>query len=209
MPRYILLLAFAFYCFPTLGQIKAITEEGDEVLLSDNGTWAYVSKIKKAHTIIPDTVYEEKSSNATFLVKGKKVNYGVYVNPKKWKFEKPDNGDAIEYDFQHKTLDIYASTIPEQIPIPFGTLKGLALENIRSSAPDANIIEEGVRVVNGILVHSLVIKATIQGINFTYLGYYYCSDLDTIQFVAYTSDNLFAKHRKEIEEFLKGFTIID
>ena len=71
-------------CF---GQQKALTETGDEVILYDDGTWKYTNQ---AETTFIDTnkVEFKKNDNSTFLLKSKKFNIGVWINPKKWKFIK-------------------------------------------------------------------------------------------------------------------------
>jgi hypothetical protein len=54
----------------------------------------------------------------------------------------------------------------------------------------------------------LQMTGTIQGIKFTYFGYYYSNANGTIQFLTYTSDNLFSSYQKDIEEFLNGLVEI-
>ena len=51
-------------------------------------------------------------------------------------------------------------------------------------------------------------NGTLEGINFTYLGYYFSSPKGTVQLITYTSSNLVNEYRKNLEELLNGFTII-
>ena len=50
---------------------------------------------------------------------------------------------------------------------------------------------------------------TIQGIKFTYYGYYFSSPNGTIQLLTYTSSNLLNEYKKEFEDFLNGFVTFD
>lgn len=66
------------------------------------------------------------------------------------------------------------------------------------------VVKEEYRYVNGLKVLMIQMTGTIQGIRFTYYGYYYTSDNGTIQFLTYTGENLFEGYLKEIEPFLNG-----
>ena len=43
---------------------------------------------------------------------------GIWLNPKKWNFQKADNNDAAEFDFELKGEDLYAMLISEKMEIP-------------------------------------------------------------------------------------------
>ena len=43
----------------------------------------------------------------------------------------------------------------------------------------------------------------------TYFGYYYSNSKGTVQFVAFTSKNLFPKYKTEMENLLNGFMGIE
>ena len=48
---------------------------------------------------------------------------------------------------------------------------------------------------------------TIQGIKFSYFGYYYSDKSGSTQLLAYTASNLADKYKIEIENFLNGLSI--
>jgi hypothetical protein len=79
--------------------------------------------------------------------------------------------------------DGYAMIIAERIEIPLGEIRQIALQNAREAAPDAKIIEEGRRRVNGADVLLLRMEGKASGIAFTYLGYYYGGPAGTVQVV--------------------------
>ncbi|HUH73951.1 MAG TPA: hypothetical protein VLZ75_06035 [Chitinophagales bacterium] len=189
-------------------QLNALTETGDEVILYNNGTWKYLNDKKSAeHIKIPTNNKKfTKNEQSTFLVKSKKVNVGVWINPKKWNFSKGESGDAFEFRFINKEDDLYSMLITEKVEIPLEVLKEIALENARSVSPDIKLIDQEYRTVNGLKVLMLQMSGSIQGIKFTYLGYYYSSPKGTIQLISYTGESIFKNHISEFEALLNGFT---
>ncbi|KAB2869110.1 MAG: hypothetical protein F9K37_08835 [Bacteroidales bacterium] len=187
-------------------QVKAITETGEEVFLYDDGTWKYVDNNSTLNSEIPvnDTKFI-KDKNSSFLVKSKKLNFGIWINPKEWSFTKGTDSDAFEFQFVLKGEDLYAMLITEKMQIPLESLKGIALENAKNVAPDTKIIKEEYRTVNGIQLLMMQMTGTIQGMRFVYYGYYYSNQNGTVQLLAYTGENLLKNYVDEIELFLNGF----
>lgn len=187
------------------GQISAVTGTGDEVLLYDDGTWKYVDGITdEAEILVNDQVFK-KDESSTFLVSSKKLNVGVWIDPKSWSFVKGTGDDAQEFQFQKKGEDLYGMMIAEKMQIPIETLKGIAIENARGVAPDLKVIKEEYRKVNGTTVLMMQMAGTIQGVKFTYYGYYYSNDQGSVQFLTYTGENLLDDYLDDIELFLNGF----
>ena len=107
-------------------QISAVTETGDEVILYEDGTWKYLNDSIIENAEIPVNEKEFlKSKKSTFLVKSKKLNVGIWINPKNWSFTKGIENDAFEYQFRKKGDDLYAMLISEKMQIPIETLKGV------------------------------------------------------------------------------------
>ena len=94
--------------------------------------------------------------------------------------------------------------ITEGIEIPLLSLRDIAIENARRAAPDLEIKKEEYRTVNGVKVLCLQMNATIRGIPFSYLNYYYSSKSGSIQLLTYTSANLFNGYRSRMEMLLNG-----
>lgn len=186
-------------------QIKAVTETGDEVWLYTDGTWKYVNEdISKFAVIQENPAKFEKDQGSTFLVKSTILNMGVWIKTSDWSFKKGEDGETAEYYFQRKGEDLYAMMISEKIPIPIDNLKTIALENAKKAAPDVKVEKEEYRNVNGIKVLMMKMSGTIQGIRFTYYGYYYSNDSGSLQFISYTGESLFKKYKTDIEKLLNG-----
>ncbi len=191
-------------------QTSAVTDKGEEVILYDNGTWTYKNPDTKSswNTRI-DTVIMNKDASSSFLVKGEKFNYGIWLNPKKWKFKKSDGSDGpTELKFSLIGEDAYAMIVAERIEVPMNDLKELAFKNALKVSPDVRIVYEDIRKINGLLVNCMEMEGTISGIKFSYFSYYYSSPSGTIQFVSYTSQNLLKKYKPELEKLLNGLVVL-
>ncbi|PWG05400.1 hypothetical protein [Polaribacter aquimarinus] len=206
MKSYFLLLIICSFSLQSFSQIKAVTESGDEVVLYHDNTWKYLNdSINNNKNIITNNHKFETNKKSTFLVKSKTLKVGVYINPKKWSFEKNPDTEAAEYSFQMKNEDLYGMIITEKTQIPLLSLKDLAVENAKEVAPDIQIDKEEYRYVNGKKILMIQMSGTTQQIKFKYFSYYYSSDLGVVQLITYTSLNLFKDYEKRMEDFLNGF----
>jgi hypothetical protein len=194
----------------TQAQQKAVTETGDEVILFDDGTWEFQNEDKLIDKKTPtnSTIFK-KDEESTFLLKSSRLNIGVYLNPKIWSFKKATDNLAAEYELQLKDGDLYGMVITDKVEIPFETLKLIALENGQAAAPDLKIVKEEYRIVNGLKVLLLQLNGTIQGIKFSYYGYYYSNTNGTVQILTYTSQSLLDSYKPESEKLLNGFVEIN
>ena len=186
-------------------QINAVTESGEEVFLYDNGTWKYTNEKDDAEGEIKlnDKPFT-KDKNSTFVVKSKKTNIGIWINPKDWSFTKSASNEDAEFQFQKKGEDLYAMLIAEKLEIPLEALKNIAIQNAKTVATDIKVVSEEYRNVNGIKVLMMQMAGTIQGMKLVYCGYYYSNDTGTIQLLTYTGENLLKNYHDDIETFLNG-----
>lgn len=210
MKKNALLLTFLFSITFIQAQKRAVTENGDEVFLYDDGSWKYKNEkdIKEVETTVNPKKFK-KDDNSTFLIKSNKLNVGFWLNPKKWSFKKAETNTEAEYEFQLKDGDLYGMALTEKVEIPLETLKYIALDNGKSAAPDLKIMHEEYRTVNGVKVLMMQMNGTMQGIKFSYYGYYFSSEKGTTQFITYTSQNLLKEYTKDCEELLNGFVEIN
>jgi hypothetical protein len=207
MKKIIIASSFVFTALQAAAQVQAVTSNGDEVVLYTDGTWKYVKKTEDKKIDTNKTVFI-KSPESGFLLKSNIVTTGIYVNPKKWSFKKSDADGEAEYNFQLKAKDAYGMLMAERVEIPLESLRKIALENAKEASPDVSITHEEYRIVNGIRLLHLQMDGTIEGIRFSYLGYYYSYEKGTVQFLTYTSQNLLKEYRKDMEDLLNGFVIV-
>lgn len=187
---------------------RAVTDEGDIVILNDDGTWHFddptAVEVEEIPTNEQPFVKPDKSS---FKVKSTRNNSEVWLDAKKWTFEKSKSNDAAEYSFVLKGKDLYGMFITEQIEIGIESLTQIALDNAKAGAPDMKVIKKEYRNVNSVPVIYMEMQGTLQGTSFTYLGYYHSNESGTTQFITYTGTSLVKKYRSEIQDFLNGFSI--
>lgn len=205
------LVLFSFLSISlTQAQQKAITEIGDEVILYDDGTWIYqnIDQASENETPINPEKFE-KDEKSTFLLKSNNLNVGFWLNPKLWSFSKALESPDFEYQLQLREGDLYGLVITEQVEIPLKLLKTIALDNAREVAPDVKIIKEEYRTVNDLKVLQLQFSGTMQGLKFSYYGYYFSNENGSVQFITYTSPKLLEKYKPEIEKLLNGLVEIN
>ena len=187
-------------------QQKAVTELGEEVFLYKNGTWKYVNQEDNENKITPtNPEVFVKDPDATFLLKSKTTDIGFWIDPTEWTFQKAVENPDAEYELTLKGEDLYGMIITEKLEIPMENLKDIAVENGRAAAPDLEVVQEEYRMVNGNKVLFLQLNGTLQGIKFTYYGYYYSSNAGTVQFIMYTSQDLLKSYIEDCEKALNGF----
>jgi len=214
---YKLIIAAALFSITLTAnaQQKALTENGREVILYENGTWQYTGDSSattgnSSDSITTNPVKFAKTSKATFAVKSNTVNVGVYINPAIWSFTPHKQNEPIpEYAFYTKSADIYGMLITEKTQIGLENLREIALANAKKASDDVRVTNTEYRTVNNQKVLCLELKGTIKGIKFVYFGYYYSCEGGTVQLLTYTSQQLYASNKKAMEDFLNGFTIYD
>lgn len=206
-----LLTLFVSLCLlPLSAQIKGVTETGEEVILFEDGSWRYANEEEAIAKEIPTNPEKfEKPEEASFLLKSKKLEVGIWLNPKEWSFKQATDNEEAEYELQLKGEDLYGLILTEKVEIPLENLKNIALQNGRAVAPDLRVVKEEYRNVNGLKVLHLQLNGTTQGIKFTYYGYYYSGPNGTVQFITYTGQNLLEQFLPQCEELLNGLSLVE
>lgn len=207
MTKYFLALAVLYFSqgLHLQAQIKALTEEGDEVYLLEDGTWHFVEeKDFQKISIAENSIEFIKNTKATFPVKSKKTNQVVYLNPKEWTFFKSENNPSAEYEFRHVDDEIYGIIINEKFEIPIEALKDIAVSNAKKVAPDTKVEALEYRIVNGKKLIAMKMIGTVHGLKLFYFGYYYSSSSGSTQLLAYTIDSIKERNLQAMEIFLNG-----
>lgn len=207
--RILSVMFLLFIAFNLFADQKAVTEEGDMVILHDDGTWVYEDgKADSVDVIKTNPKKFVKNKDSVFLLKSTKTNSAFWINPKKWSFEKNvNNHDSAEYTFNVKGSDLYGMVISEQIEVDVDELVKLAFNNAKNVAAGMKVVKKEYRVVNGNKVIYMEMEGTIQSIKFTYLGYYFSNSSGSTQFLTYTGSGLVDKYRADIDDLLNGFVI--
>lgn len=203
-------LALLTLSMGVFSQIKAITEDGKEVVLLENKTWRFVNESdeKTLSEIATNTTDFTKAKDATFLLKSKKVEAGLYFNPKKWKTAPPSSFPTAEYIWQN-TVDpnnlMVSMMATENAPIQtLKNLKDIILSTIQSKADFFRLNTSEYRTVNGLKVLYLDYSINTKGMDFRYIGNYYLTEEGYCNIVAFTYEKNFDKNFTEMQSFING-----
>jgi len=183
-------------------QETAITESGQKVIIMPDGTWHLESPV----TIL-DAAIKHFNRPITSTTKAQ-INHGkslIYYSSKLWICKGVEEGGRLS--FGHRNGDGTVMSITERIEVPMDTLREQVIANAKKAAPDLKIVSEEPQIINGKNFLVMEFKATIKGIPFQYLGYYYTGNAGSIQVFAYTAQNLFEEYRKDFTNFLNGVVI--
>jgi hypothetical protein len=200
----LVIVLFLFFAWPNffhqaLGQTRARTEKGENVILYPDGTWKYVTGSALASKYI-------KPASAQKLFRTDRGNFGIWYDEKKW--VAPKKPDEERWLFSLIYGDAYVVVIPEEIKIPVTSLKKFLLERLKGSkASGVKVVFEENRVVNSREVLCLKIDLTLEGIEVRYYGYLYGGEEGTIQVLAYTGQSIFDKYQQELTNFLNGLVV--
>lgn len=183
--------------------IRARTDGGREVILNADGTWKYAAEPAPKPSV---SAGFNKSASAKTLFKAERGNFGLWYDDTKWHLS-PKAQEPGRTTFDLKRGDGYGVFIVEELGMPIASLKKIALSNAKDVAPDAKIIFEETRVVNGKEVLCMKIDGTIEGIPFRFYGYYYGGKEGTVQLLTYTGQVLFEKYEQDFLSFINGLEI--
>ncbi len=135
-------------------------------------------------------------------IEGADVNYSLSYDPAEWTFTKSTDGSASEYDFENSNGSVFGQVIAEELELDMDTLEETVLANAQAADPKAEITSSTDKMVNGKNVRVLEMKATIEGLNFVYYGYYYTGAEGTLQVMTWTTSNLSDKYRADADVVL-------
>ncbi len=209
----ILFIALFLYSTTAISQIKGITEDGKEIVLFENKTWKFVNESDAAalETILTNPTKFERDKAGTFLIKSKKLNSGIYFNPKEWKVSTQTSFPLVEYMFTKLNTDpqTMAFLLTEKVQIPtYKNLKDIAISNIQRVADYFRLKESEFRTVNGLKVLCLRYVANTKGLDFEYMVYYYLESDGYSAFSVFSPQKDFEKNLAKTEELLNGLVAV-
>ena len=210
--KKIFTLAVLLQSLTFIAQQRALTEDGKEVVLFDNGTWKFVneSDAKALETTITNNNLFEKSRNASFLMKSKKLDVGVYFDPKKWKLATQNISPHVEYFFAERNSNdgYFGFMITEKVQIAtLKNLKDLIIENVNRNVDYFRLKESEYRTVNGMKVLYIRYAANTKGMDFEYSGNYYINSDGYAGVVGFSSQKMFENSFGAIQELINGISL--
>lgn len=206
--KKLIISALILLSYQAEAQIKAVTDEGKEVVLFDNGTWKFAndSDAKALETITTNETPFTKDKTSTFLYRSKKVNAGVYVNPKIWKFTDAFKTPVLEYAFiNNLNSNLFGIFTSETVEVGIlKNLKELLVTTTQSRADYFRLKESEYRTVNGLKVLYLRYLVNAKGLDFEYQTYAYLTDNGYCSITAYSFSKYFDQYKKELDQYING-----
>ena len=207
--KYSLLMVLLITVWPVTATcqepVHAKTDSGKEVILNADGTWKYATEAPPKPN--PSAGFN-KSAGANKVFKSDRGEFSIWYDETKWQL-RPKSADSEpgRTSFNLRRGDGYGILITEEIGMPISSLKKVALDNAKEIAPDARVVFEETRTVNGKEIVCMKIDLTVEQIPFRYFGYYYSGKQGTVQFLTYTAQNLFEKYEQDFVGLLNGLEI--
>lgn len=200
--------------FYTCAQVKAVTEDGNDVILFDNGTWKFVneSDAQSLEKIDENPAVFGKSTDQSILMKSSRLDAGLYYNPKKWKISNQTPAPHIEYFFTDKNIEnpLFGFMTTEKLQIhDLKSLKNLMLASIQKNVDYFRLKQSEYRTVNGLKVLYLRYAANVKGLDFEYGTYYYLTNSGYCAVVFYSAQSEFEKNSAAAGQFLNGIVKTD
>lgn len=190
-------------------QVKGVTEDGNDVILFDDGTWKFVneSDAQTIEKIDENPAVFSKTKDQSHLLKSSKLDAGLYYNSKIWRISTQNVSSHIEYFFRDKNPEnpLFGFMTTEKMQIAdLKSLKNLMLANIQRNVDFFRLKQSQYRTVNGLKVLYLRYAANVKGLDFEYGAYYYLSNSGYCSVVFYSAQNEFEKNAVVAEQFLNG-----
>jgi hypothetical protein len=130
------------------------------------------------------------------------VKMKLKYDPAQWKQRPTDEDGRIS--FALSAGDGYAMIITERIPIPTDLLPEIVLGNAQSVDPNARIVFQEKRRINGLEVWFVKIEAEVKGIPLIYSDYLFGGNNGTVQVITYTGKYLLGEYERDFVGFLNG-----
>jgi len=210
-PFCVLLLTIACVCVLALSAVadkRAKTEDGKSVILYEDGTWLYADDKPAVQARITEIKEYRHDKAASVEYKGKRGTFVLYLPSTVWKKTAAPRNTTAEVQFVHKDKDAYGMILFDHARVPVKKLMQSAVEHLKRSDPDAQIMLAEKRRVNGNEVSCLLSKVTIKGNPFIFYGYYYTGEAGSIQLITWTGESQFGEMKPDMETFLNGFDVV-
>lgn len=205
--RHILLVIFCFPFF-VMSQINAVTEDGYQIQVFEDGTWKYVDTTLNEKLFIKknDSIFKVPK-NSTLNVSSKILDANIMINEDDWYFIPSASEDITEFSFNNKKVEIYGLLISEKASIPLENLRNIAIINARDYIENLKLIEEEYRFVNDLKVLYMCFEGEVEKMQLRYNNYYYSGEDGIVQFITYARKDIAISNAHKMFNLLNGFTI--
>jgi hypothetical protein len=170
--------------------VFAKTADGRVIILSPDGTW-------KEFVNVP---YDKK------VFHGKNNKYKITYQPEKWTL-KSENERGLDCLFHDKGENGFALVVSEKVEVPLSMLSDTIVAHMRKLATSAELINSEKIEISGYQFLKIRLRVTVENVDYIYYGYCGSGEWGTLQFLCYTSKNIFEEVRPIFDELLSGLEI--
>ena len=170
--------------------------------------------VTSSSTSTPDNSVNEvvtlsKPQSANLKIKSKVNSTIVYVDDSSWKFEKilKENTNA-EYNFTLENTAVSGRLVTEKIALNPKILTQAALFNMRKVDPNAKVVKQEKRKINGNDVIYMEMLSSAKGLEFKLFGVYHSNESGSTQLVVFTLKDLEKDYNEQIQGLLAGFDVV-
>ena len=199
---------FLIICLPlfSYGQIDAVTEDGYQVQLFEDGTWKYLDITLNEKRFIKENDTLFKAPNTSKVsVNSDIVDIQVKLNTIDWSYAQSPNTEDSEFSFSNNYHDIYGLMIAEKSKIPIENLRNIAIINARDNVKGLKIIQEEYRNVNNVKVLYVCFEGEVEKLSLRYNNYYYSGDDGVVQLITFAEKQVAIANEQNIFKLLNGF----
>jgi hypothetical protein len=151
-----------------------------------------------------------KPTESTLLIESKIYKVGVYINPDIWQLTNANQIEpGAEYYFITKSDDGLASLSYENVVANLSEIPQIALNNLKKSYPDGEVVYSEYRVVNSTKILYVGMRGTLVGHKLIFLRYYYANEKGVFRLSAYTNEAHWNNSKNELQHLLDGLVILE
>lgn len=191
--------------------LTACAAPGRTVVLKPDGTWTYADDPAGNRPTGEVLQVYTKPGSATESAKGERVPYALWYDPAKWRETDPGNfTEESEKGLVHRGQGAYAHVIVSRITAPLESYARTVIPvSQRRGVKDAKLVRQERRRVNGATIMHMHMEGTTEGARMVWLMHIYAGPRGVVQVIAFTGQNLFWEHAKDMEELLNGLVPVE
>ena len=156
-----------------------------------------------------DVVTLSKPQSAKFKIESKVNSSVVYLDDSNWKVEKVQKENAnSEYNFTLDNTAVSGRLVTEKVALNSKILTKAALFNMRKIDPNAKVVKQEKRNINGNDVIYMEMLSSAKGLDFKLFGVYHSNEAGSTQLVVFTLKDLVEDYNEQIQGLLAGFDVV-
>ncbi len=149
-----------------------------------------------------------KAPTSKVRVKTSVDKFTLWVDETKWKQEESDTPGMLT--FVHVNSDVGTAVLTDRLGSRPELMRDLALEAFKRGDPNARVISEEKRIVNGRQVLAFEISAKVEGVPTKIFGYSHGGSSGNVEVLGMIPEALLTKNNiEDVTEFLNGLEMSD